>query len=344
MTKGLISVIIPVYNAQDYLDRCIKSVNNQSYNNVEIILVNDGSGDDSDKICDKYANKYINIMVIHKKNAGPAAARNDGIKISNGEFIFFMDADDYLEKNAFELLMLGYNKSKSDLVIGNFQKIKNSNVESRNDISFKENRFLEKKDVVEYSRLYLKKPNKYLLFAFSWGKLFKSSIIKNNKIYFDNNLHTFEDVAFNFDYLKYIKKIFFANKIIYNHLVYDNLSSATTAVGNDPNKLLGYKSALKNIGVFLKGNISDNEIKKEIGHAFVSLTIIQLVRICGQINKNTFHFVQKLVNDLGLRNNLKYYYPSKNESKIIPLFIKLKLVQPIIWICKYKAYKRYKKI
>ncbi|MCX6727162.1 MAG: glycosyltransferase family 2 protein [Candidatus Shapirobacteria bacterium] len=346
MKKGLVSIIVPIYNAENYLAKCVGSISCQSYKNFEMILIDDGSGDNSGRMCDKYAAKNKMVKVIHKKNAGPAAARNDGLKISEGKYIFFMDADDFIEKNALELLVAGYDQSKADLVIGDFKKIKNFKTEIRNDIFFDENKLLKQQDIIEYTRFYLKKPNKYLLLAFSWGRLFKSSIIRNNKLCFSEKLHTFEDVAFNFDYLRYTKKVFFINTVIYNHLIYDNLSSATTAVGDDPSKLFGYKQALQNVGAFLKGNISDEEIKQEVGHAYVSLTIIQLVRICGQINgneKNIFRFVQGLVKDLTLRDNLKYYHPSKGESKIIPLLIKLKLVQLVLWICEYKAYKRYKR-
>lgn len=342
-----ISIIVPVFNGQDYLHRCIESLINQTYKNIEIILVDDGSTDNSGKICDNYALSDKRIRVIHKKNSGPAVARNAGIKISKGEFIFFIDADDFIEKDTFSLLIAGYKKYKADIIIGDFRKIENGVIEQRHDISFPGSKLLNKQDLVNYSRLYLKKPNKYLLFAFSWGRLFKSSIIKENNIFFNEKLHTFEDVAFNFDYLKYAKAVFFVKKTIYNHSVYDNYSSATMTLGDNPKKLFGYRQALVSISNFLKNRISDAEIKKEDGHAYISLTIIQLVRICGQINdnnkKNIFQLLRELVNDSNLRDNLKYYSPLKGESRILPILMKLKLVWPIIFVCKYKAWQRYRK-
>lgn len=345
MIKELISVIVPIYNAEKYLNKCIDSICNQSYKKFEIILIDDGSIDSSSLICNKYVNKNKNIKVIHKKNDGPAAARNDGIKISEGEFVFFIDADDYIENNAFELLINAYQKNKADIIVGNFKKIKDGREEIRSDILIEKNKIFNAQDIVEYARLYLKKPNKNLLFAFSWARLFRLSIFKKYNIFFDERLHTFEDVSLNFKYLKYTKKIIFIDDIIYNHLVYNNLSSATTAIGDNPKKLFGYKLALKNIAIFLKGKISNDEIKKEIGQAFISLTIIQLVRICGQIDGNkeyVLKFIQELINDSYLRDNIKYYHPSKGESRFIPICIKLKLARLIIWNCKYKAYKRYK--
>ena len=343
----LVSVIVPVYNSEKYLRLCIESIINQSYKNIEIILINDGSTDNSGKICDEYALGNERIRVIHEKNMGPAAARNEGIENSRGGFILFVDSDDFIEKDAIESLIKSFDQHKADIIIGDFKKIKNGVVEARRDICFPCSKVLTKQDLVDCSRLYLKKPNKYLLFAFSWGRLFKASIIKDKKIYFNADLHTFEDVAFNFDYLNYTNKVFFLKEPVCNHVFHDNYISATMAVGDNPRKLFGYKQALVNISNFLKNKITTDDLRKEVGQAYVSLTIIQLVRICGQINgnnkRNIYQLIEELVNDSNLRNNLKFYFPSKGESKIIPFLIKLKLVLPIIWICKYKANRRHAK-
>ena len=99
MSNPLISVVIPIYNVENYLNECVDSVINQTYKNIEIILVDDGSPDNCPKICDEYAKKDNRIKVIHKKNGGLSDARNCGINQSNGEFIAFVDSDDYIEKD-----------------------------------------------------------------------------------------------------------------------------------------------------------------------------------------------------------------------------------------------------
>ncbi len=347
LAKGMVSIIVPVYNSEKYLRKCIESMINQSYKNIEIILIDDGSTDSSRRICEKYAIKDKRIKLLHKENSGPAAARNEGIKISEGEFIFFLDADDFIEKDALKLLIDCYNEQKADIIVGDFNKMIGGVIEKRSDISFPSNRLLTKKDIIDYSRFYLKKPNKYLLFAFGWGRLFKTSIIKEKNIYFDTNLHTFEDVAFNFSYLEYVKKLYFLKKPVYNHLIHDNYLSATMSIGGNPKKMFGYKKALVNIGDFLKNNLSEEDIMKEVGNAYIFLTIIQLVRTCGQINrdnkKKIYELIQETVNDSALQENIKFYSPSKGESKILPLLMRLKLINLIIWVCKYKANKRYRK-
>ena len=345
--KDLVSIIVPVYNCEKYFRQCLESIINQSYRNIEIILVNDGSTDNSGEICDTYASNDNRIRVIHTKNSGPAAARNIGIENAKGSLIFFIDADDYVENDALELLIESYNRHKVDMVAGNFNKVKNSNIESKDNITFSSNKLLTKQDILDYSKCYLKKPNRFLLFAFSWGRLFKTSIIKENNIFFNTDLHTFEDVTFNFEYLKYTNNIFFLKKNIYNHLIHDNYKSATLMISDNPQRLFGYKQALANISGFLRGCNSDADIRKEVGHAYIYLTIIQLVRTCGQINnsnkKKIYELVHGIINDSDFRDNLQFYSPSKGDSRILPILMKLRLVWPIILVCMYKAHKRYKR-
>ncbi len=114
--SGLISVIIPVYNVEKYLEECINSVLSQTYENYEIILVDDGSTDSSGKICDEYAEKYEKITVIHKENGGPSETRNMGLRASKGEFVYFLDSDDYLVAEAFEKLIRTATEEKADIV------------------------------------------------------------------------------------------------------------------------------------------------------------------------------------------------------------------------------------
>lgn len=346
LIDGMVSVIMPVYNAGESLRKSIESAMYQSYTNIEVLLVDDGSTDNSGKVCDEYALQDKRVKAIHKKNGGPSDARNVGIEHSRGEFMFFMDADDSIERNAIELLMKNQSKTQADVVAGDYRKVGNKILPSGLSTFFKESVLMDKKDIITYARAYLKKPNRFYLLGYSWGRLFKTSIIKKNNILFDINLRTFEDVAFNFHYLRYANTLYFLNEVIYNYTIYENYSSATTSIGDNPAKLLGYRQALVNVADFLRVNhFPESDIKKEVGHTYIFLSIIQLVRMCGQYNGNNkrkiFAVVKELVNDHSLGSYLESYAPSKGDSKILPVFMKLRLVWPIIWMCRYKAYKRY---
>jgi glycosyltransferase involved in cell wall biosynthesis len=117
MEKPLISVIIPVYNVEDYLHKCLDSIISQTYENLEIIVVNDGSTDNSAQICEEYAKKDSRIKLLHKENGGLSSARNAGLDIADGEYIGFVDSDDFIEKNMYERMLNALKEYSANLVI-----------------------------------------------------------------------------------------------------------------------------------------------------------------------------------------------------------------------------------
>lgn len=128
--EGLISVIVPIYGVEKYLEECIESILNQTYKQLEVILVDDGSPDRCGEICDRYAQKDSRIIVIHQKNSGAAAARNAGLRIATGEYITFMDSDDYLEPDAYETMLEVMNSNDVDIVHAQIRYIYVDAVES----------------------------------------------------------------------------------------------------------------------------------------------------------------------------------------------------------------------
>lgn len=208
MENYLISIVIPVYNAEKYLRRCLDSVINQSYNHYEIILIDDGSSDNSGVICDEYASKDSRFMVIHKRNEGVSIARNIGIDHTKGEYITFLDADDYLEKCFFEK-MIEY--SMFPLVVCAYREFG-----CREMIKGPEN---DKEIIVarDIPILWNKSYSPYWLYI--WGKLFRSTIIRRNKLLFDTEMRYLEDFCFVMKYISYIDRIYMTNNVLVNHLV-----------------------------------------------------------------------------------------------------------------------------
>lgn len=117
MTNPQVSIIVPVYNQEKYLEECLDSLVNQTYDNIEIICINDGSTDNSWKILQKYAHKYLNVFAFKKKNGGLSSARNKGLSLADGEFVMFVDSDDWLDKDVVEKAMLAQQKNKADIVV-----------------------------------------------------------------------------------------------------------------------------------------------------------------------------------------------------------------------------------
>lgn len=176
-----ISVIVPIYNISNYLNRIILCLINQTYKNLEIILIDDGSTDDSGKICDEFKKKDNRIKVIHQKNSGVSVARNRGIEVSTGEYIGFVDSDDYISLEMYEVLYNNLIKTNSDVSVCSY-------------ISFKEKiPSFEKKDITKiFSNVEVLKDiiTDGLITNFLWNKLFKKELFEGikfpiNKIYED---------------------------------------------------------------------------------------------------------------------------------------------------------------
>lgn len=171
-----ISVIIPVYNVEKYISKCLDSIVNQTYKNIEIILVNDGSIDKSGLICDEYAKGYNNIKVFHKDNGGVSSARNLGIDNASGEYLAFVDPDDYIDKKMYEKLYNSMKQDNSEIAISSFSYIKNGKEEPQ-DIS-NTKRIYNKGEAIEsyFNNTY---PFNY---SFLCNKLFKKDLFDGVKL------------------------------------------------------------------------------------------------------------------------------------------------------------------
>ena len=143
--KNLVSVIIPIYNVQNYIVECLNSVYSQTYKNIEVILVDDGSTDDSGNICDFYKIRYPNTIVVHQNNQGLSVSRNIGIKMATGDFVLFVDADDYLNKDCIEKLINIVTVDDPDIIIFNFEIVNEKGKENRN---LKHSQKIQKKEML----------------------------------------------------------------------------------------------------------------------------------------------------------------------------------------------------
>lgn len=193
----MISIIVPVYKVEKCIERCIDSIICQTYRNIEIILIDDGSPDRSGEICDEYAAKDDRIKVIHKVNGGVSEARNLGISMAKGEWIYFVDSDDWVDTN----LIASFAECITEKVDLYFisHVIETENSETVNRI-YDNRTFDKKEDAIEY--LY----NKGGL-GVTWNKLFKSRIIKDFNIKFNLSLNTYEDELFTLDYCRHVEKV-----------------------------------------------------------------------------------------------------------------------------------------
>lgn len=206
--EPLISVIVPVFNVASYLEACILSIIKQNVNNLQIILIDDGSTDGSGEICDRFSEYDTRITVIHQTNAGVSAARNAGLKIATGKYVSFVDADDILARNTYQVF-LNSDISENSLVIGRIQKL------SQDGNLLDESMMLPPKIKKDEFLKDLFVENKFSYLGFLWDKLFLRKIIKDNNLFFANDIKLNEDRLFILQYMFFIEKVHTVNEIIY---------------------------------------------------------------------------------------------------------------------------------
>lgn len=211
----LISIIVPVYNMEKYIDKCINSIINQTYKNIEIIIVDDGSTDKSNKMIDKYKKIDKRIKVYHKKNGGLSDARNYGLEKATGEYIGFVDSDDYIENNMYEILYNNLIKYKADISVVNY------NLVYEKDFNYKKN-FKEISDKLlilnkmETIKLLLD-DNKFGNYA--WNKLYKRELFNNIKYPVGRNM---EDLGTTYKIIEKCNRIVYDPIPLYNYLQRNN--------------------------------------------------------------------------------------------------------------------------
>lgn len=217
----MVSIIIPIYNVEQYLSQCIESIITQTYTDFEVLLINDGSTDKSGEICDNYALKDSRIHVFHKKNGGVSSARNVGIEHATGEWINFIDSDDWISPDYLEKLM--QDTPIADLTFWGFT-IHNPDGSQTEYKPTEQNAYGKKN--IESVLAYLKQNQQQIEYlGYTWNKLFKTSIIKEKKIRFIENLSTREDEIFTLSYASQINSIKVKSSLSYN---YRNLESGLT--------------------------------------------------------------------------------------------------------------------
>lgn len=209
LNKTIVSIIIPVYNAQQYIAKCIDSVISQSYINWELILVDDGCTDKSGEICDKYAQKDKRIRVFHKKNGGVSSARNTGILEAVGDWIYFIDSDDFIDFDTLSKSIIKINTEYPDLIVHGLVNDYIYNGKSCS-LPYKTIEDNDYKEIIEFT-------DKYGLLKGPVCKLFRHSIVKENKLFFDESICYGEDTKFSFEYLQKCKSIAFVPEHFYHY-------------------------------------------------------------------------------------------------------------------------------
>lgn len=211
-SQPLVSVIVPAYNSQNSIRRCVESILTQEYQNLEVLLIDDGSTDDTPKILDEFADQDKRVRCIHKPNSGVSDTRNQGLDLATGEYIQFLDADDWITNDATRLLVRGMLNNDADMVIANFYRVIGERVSTKGDIDSSTAITRE-----EYADLMSESPADFY-YGVLWNKLYKRSIIEQNHLRMDPNISWSEDFIFNMEYVLHTDRIYPLQAPIYYYV------------------------------------------------------------------------------------------------------------------------------
>ena len=325
--EPLISVIVPVYNVEEYLRICVDSIINQTYENLEIILIDDGSKDNSGKICDEYMKKDNRIIVIHQENKGVSVARNTGIQKASGKWVSFVDSDDWLEKNFVECLYENAIKYNSDVVFSGYNKVYKNSISK---INFDGN-------ITKYSKYeFLEKVlNVQTGFGFVHMKLVNSKFLKG--IFFDEELVVAEDALFSIQLCENDLNFLHVPNSLYNYRV--NKNSVVRRFDENYDKK--YLKSMIKIKEYLTKNYSNDKNILQNFDNFVGYHIMLiLVNYCfhPQNNGNSLKLLKNICNIDLFKDAIKNSnYKELSITRKITLFtIKYKLYWFTAIICKVR--------
>lgn len=305
-----ISVIVPVYNTENYLRECFDSLVSQTYKNIEFIIVNDGSKDNSIKIINEYSEKYPNFKVINQENRGYSGARNSGLKIAEGDYIGFVDSDDYISPVMFEKMAQAAEKEQSDIVsCGFFRVFDNKKVKDSNEL-YVSLLSKEKENI----------PELLLDHAFVWNRIYRKKMLEENNIIFPYDIDFGEDIFFHKKALIFAKKVSYIRDVLY---YYRQERKGAQTTKKDKRNLSFIKICSK-----LYELANENQ-SKWLNHLTLSLCACGYERIEKEYQKEYFEEFRKLILNKPFIINYPDYKNADLKTKF--RYIILKILHPILY-------------
>lgn len=306
-----ISIITPVYKVENYLEKCINSILNQTFTDFELFIVDDGSPDSCGRIADKYEQKDSRIHVIHKENGGAPSARNAGLKKAKGEYIYFPDSDDWLESDYLQELYDLAVKTNAQLVISGFvMEYCENNIEKSYIVSVQRKNFSTKEEIHENLHNYFNN----MMLAVPWNKLYKAEYIHDKKLLFPENLK-WDDLHFNMEVIMDIERIAISNSVGY-HFLRSRQGSETKKVFDGllyEKRREQFKHILK---VYKYWNIRDKGILSIIYGYYTARLVECIMEISISDCKNKRNMILSILNDT---LNNKAIKVGKINSKLVTI-------------------------
>lgn len=310
-----ISVIVPVYNAQETIEKCINSILLQTYTNLEVIIVNDGSQDNSNEICEKIASTDKRIRYYSKNNTGVSDTRNFGLKESKGDYIAFVDSDDFLNKDMYEVMI--NEIQDSDILICNYSLFNKEYQKIEKKSFFNNSSYSSLSEMIK--NIDGNDMNRY--FNPPWNKLINRNLINKNLIRFDDNLSLGEDLIFNLTVMKDAKKIKTINKKLYNYMLTSNgLNQKKRNLDKYMNNSIYLINELLKISQQVEG--LDNILVNEIRNILLTMANNYEEK---DFNKFLQNISKKAIDTINYKNLNK-------KNKFVSILLKYRKYKEIFWV------------
>ncbi|MEN2436418.1 glycosyltransferase [Weeksellaceae bacterium A-14] len=325
MVKPFISVIVPVYNVEKYLEKCLDSLLQQTFHNYELILVDDGSPDRCGEICDEFKTKCDKITVLHIPNGGVCNARNRGMEIAKGEFFCFVDSDDWVEEHYLE--DFAENIIDEDTIIVQDTNRDNDSYSEKKFFGFDDDVFELKSQFTEM----VYKNKLYFPLGYPWNKLYSKKIITENHLKFDPAIKLGDDEKWNLAYMPFVKKIRFVSRANYHYIF--NPNSISNQARPFEREILRYQFRARYFDFILK-NYDNREANRTIlvreAEEFFRICIVdrmykkevpkkERLRRLKEIAQMPAEYLQFLESDLRFRN-IDYLLLKKGQIRLMDSF------------------------
>jgi glycosyltransferase involved in cell wall biosynthesis len=325
LMNELISVVVPVYNAEKYLYKCIESILKQTHSNLELIIIDDNSTDNSTSVINRIKDPRVRVFKNNRRQ-GSSVSRNIGIAHASGKYITFIDADDFVDKN----YIMNFNKSKvlscCNLICTGHKHYYSNNTFKKVDIHDPEDSLiLSEEYIYNYISKYLYLSYEYLMFVHCWAKLYDLHFIRKHNLLFNVKLCYLEDVDFNFKYLKNKPIVGFAVGDGYHYNI-GNTNSMTKGDGQNRNSEQKMLVSINSVKKYIEGTKISLKGLSVLTYNTLIITALRVAR--NFINYPNYHKLKTIYSSLKSKNlykNVQFYKPNKKESYFIHYFIKKKM-------------------
>jgi len=329
----LVSVIIPAQNAEGFISQCLNSVLLASRNvSLEVILVLNGCQDKTVELARVYCNNLPLRLQIHETKLGPAAARNIGIKMAKGSWLYFLDADDLIPESALERHCEIMKTTKSDVLVGSY--IKASKILSINTYQLHEAIIFDPTTLRKYIKKYVYEPYLYTMPVHCWGKLYLRRSVISAGVLFNESLDQLEDVNFNFSLILNSLTFEFTDQVLYQYHVNSGPNSLSSQSGDDPQALERIQAAYMPVQALLENWENAGSIKNAsnyTAHLFATTSLLWLIRTGKKFGYQNWAscklLVSHIVSNPNLRCSMRFYREMPGTSRVIPFLVRLNSIR-----------------